>query len=245
MTKLNRDDVITDITIKLKNIRDTDPNDLTFSVSNTSFIEKRADGVYYIKENIPVNTTIGSVTIIERDEATPPNYSKYQVFIDKSTKRKYLALLKQPGNKFLVSNALDYESRTTGYETIEIRSPDLKKFFFRKFFNYKIVNVHEKTINIANQVRSVSENAEIGASVGAVITATGDTTITSYSIVSGNNEGIFSIDNNGQITINDNSKLDYETTQTYFINVKVSGEDADDKTAKITINIDNITENIC
>ncbi len=238
MTKPNLDDVITDITIKLKNIHDIDPNDLTFSVSNTSFIEKRADGVYYIKENIPVNTTIGSITIIERDEATPPGYVNFQVINSHENSRL------EPGNKFLVSNALDYESRTTGYETIVVYNNRANKVFFRKFFNYKIVNVHEKTINIANQVRSVSENAEIGASVGAVITATGDTTITSYSIVSGNNEGIFSIDNNGQITINDNSKLDYETTQTYFINVKVSGEDADDKTAKITINIDNITENI-
>ncbi|MBA5248478.1 MAG: autotransporter domain-containing protein, partial [Gammaproteobacteria bacterium] len=113
-----------------------------------------------------------------------------------------------------------------------------------KDFNYQVVNVHEKTINIADQVRSVPENAEIGASVGAVIPVTGDAVITGYSIVSGDNEGIFSIDGNGQITINDNSKLDYETTLPYSIVVKVSGEDAVDKMATITININNIPENV-
>ncbi|RUA06609.1 MAG: hypothetical protein DSY43_01715, partial [Gammaproteobacteria bacterium] len=239
MTKPSRTEVIEDITINLKNIADTDPSDITFTVPDTSYIEKRADGIYYIKENIPVNTLIGSVTIVNADPL-PESYD-YQYQEVGSTNYSL-----KPGNKFWVSKSLDYESKTTNYETINIYNNDLlhRRLLISKRFNYQVVNVNEKTINIADQVRSVAENADIGASVGAVITTTGDTTITGYSIESGNDDGIFSIDTSGQIIINDNSKLDYEDTQTYSIGVKVSGDDADDKTATITINIDNISENI-
>ncbi len=68
-------------------------------------------------------------------------------------------------------------------------------------------------------------------------------TLSDWTILSGNEEGIFTIDSStGEITIADHTNLDYESTTTYSLEVTVSdGTDTSEETI-VTININDIAD---
>jgi hypothetical protein len=102
-----------------------------------------------------------------------------------------------------------------------------------------INNIHEKTINISAQTRTIDENSVSGDNIGDKLVTTG--VVKSFSIIEGNSENLFRIDNSGQIKVS-NTGLDYESAKTYALTVKITGEDADDKTAVISVNVNNVNE---
>ena len=74
------------------------------------------------------------------------------------------------------------------------------------------------------QAFDVVENAANGTSLGTVLATDVDTVGTSqgWTIVSGNTDGIFAIDSaTGELTVVDNSNLDFETTTSYVLGIKV------------------------
>ena len=76
----------------------------------------------------------------------------------------------------------------------------------------------------ASQSFSISEAAGNGASVGTVAATDADTTgsLTGWTIVSGNGDGVFQINSStGEITIADNTNLDREVTGSYVLGVQV------------------------
>ncbi|WP_158009484.1 cadherin repeat domain-containing protein, partial [Bathymodiolus thermophilus thioautotrophic gill symbiont] len=66
-------------------------------------------------------------------------------------------------------------------------------------------------------------------------------TITIFSITAGNDKNFFKIDNIGQIQVA-KTGLDYETKQSYTLTVKIEGDDAEDKTAQINIEITDVDD---
>ena len=101
--------------------------------------------------------------------------------------------------------------------------------------------------------RSVEENSEQGANVGAPVAATdpeGDTL--TYSLSSaGTDANSFSIDTNGQITVASGANLDYEAKSSYGITVSVhDGKDVDgtagntttDDSIEVTIEVNDVAE---
>ena len=72
----------------------------------------------------------------------------------------------------------------------------------------------------AGQMFGVSELAGNSDPVGTVASS-GDVAV-SFSIVSGDPLGAFTIDSNGAITVDDNSALDFETTPSYTLTVEAS-----------------------
>jgi hypothetical protein len=95
----------------------------------------------------------------------------------------------------------------------------------------------------AGQVFSVSEAAANGTGLGAVmfsdVDLPGDTL--SVSIVAGNNAGVFSIDNAGNLIVADNSNLDFESTSTYGLTVRVfDGVNLTDQI--VTVNVLDVEE---
>ena len=92
----------------------------------------------------------------------------------------------------------------------------------------------------AGQSFNVSESAANATSLGTVTATDPDTTGTlqSWTIVSGNGDGIFQINaSTGEITIADNSNLDYETTTGYVLGIEVSDGVATSVTETVTINV--------
>lgn len=117
-------------------------------------------------------------------------------------------------------------------------------------FTLDVTALHTMTVNVAAAndapvvnaaTLNVDEDAANGTLVGTV-TVTDDAhpgTSIAYSILSGNDSGIFAIDNNGDITIADNTNLNFDNQQQYSLTVQ-----ADDTLAQsngtITININSI-----
>ncbi|PQO26022.1 hypothetical protein C5Y96_21465 [Blastopirellula marina] len=72
---------------------------------------------------------------------------------------------------------------------------------------------------------SIVEDDTNGTAVGTVAISDPDITIVdtfTYEIVSGDPNGVFAIDSSGNITIADNSTIDFETTQSYTLEIKVT-----------------------
>jgi hypothetical protein len=66
-------------------------------------------------------------------------------------------------------------------------------------------------------------------------------TPTNYSITAGNGDGFFKINNTGQIQVA-KVGLDFEGTHSYTLTVKITGNDAEDKTAQISIAINDVND---
>ena len=99
---------------------------------------------------------------------------------------------------------------------------------------------------IADQTFTVAENSAAGAAVGTVVASDPDAGQTlSYRITAGNAAGAFAIDSGtGQITVANSAVLDYETTPTFALTVRVTdnGSPALSGTATVTVNLGNVNE---
>ena len=95
------------------------------------------------------------------------------------------------------------------------------------------------------QIFTVNENASNGTMVGTVVATDADVTATifsNWSIISGDDHGLFSIDpNSGQITITDNTSLDFESLAAYSLEVTVS--DGVNNSVATPVNIQVTDEN--
>jgi hypothetical protein len=93
---------------------------------------------------------------------------------------------------------------------------------------------------------SVDEDAENGTVVGTVQASDPDKGQSlTYEIIAGNDDGVFAIDaQTGEITVADNSNLDFETTPSYTLTIKITddGDPAKDTTVTITITVNDVNE---
>jgi len=76
---------------------------------------------------------------------------------------------------------------------------------------------------IPEQTRAVLENATLGVSVGAALTASDpERSVLAFSITAGNGDGIFEVDSlSGQVRVRDPAKLDFETKAQHVLTVQV------------------------
>ncbi|QDT97380.1 cadherin domain-containing protein [Gimesia aquarii] len=100
---------------------------------------------------------------------------------------------------------------------------------------------------VANQIRSVDENAINGTNVGAVIVATDDDlpgdTLT-FSETGGTGSAAFDITSDGQIVVADQSLLDFETNPTFTLDILVDDNAGLTTPATITINLNDLVETL-
>ena len=108
-----------------------------------------------------------------------------------------------------------------------------------------IIDSNEPPI-IADQARSVAENAAAGTVVGAPVVATDEENdAISFYFESGNDNGAFAIAvASGQITVRDGSKLDHEAAGMQVLKVKAvdNGEGALSSLALVTVTITDVNE---
>ena len=133
---------------------------------------------------------------------------------------------------------LDYETKQNYTLTVKITGADAEDKTAE--ISIDIINLKENTLTIGAKTLFVDENALVNTDVGNV-NATG--TITTYTITTGNNDGFFAINNTGQIQIA-KLGLDHETKQVYILTIKITGTDAKDETAEITIRLNNLNDTI-
>lgn len=91
----------------------------------------------------------------------------------------------------------------------------------------------------------IAENSSNGTVVGSVVASDPNANdLLNFTIIGGNNDGIFSIDASGKITVADSSQLDYEDTNSHQLIVQVIDNNAFplSNTAVVNINVENVPD---
>jgi PKD repeat protein len=182
-----------------------------------------------IAENLPVNTTIGSVSVQDSGDAGPhalvlggPDSAAFAI----------------SGTNLVSNRIFNYESKSSF--SITIKATDRNNLSYTKTFTITITNVNDPPTNITLSKSSFPENAAIGTDVGIFRTVDEDAgSAFTYSFVTGGAD-------NASFTITDSTLktatvADYETKKSYIINVKTS-----DGTAEFsrlcTLTVENVNE---
>jgi VCBS repeat-containing protein len=108
-----------------------------------------------------------------------------------------------------------------------------------------LTNINEVPV-INNQAFSIAENSSNGTNVGTVVASDPDAGQTlTYSILSGNTSGAYAINaSTGVLTVANSSALNFETTPSFALVVKVedNGTGSLSSQATVTINLVNVNE---
>ncbi len=147
-------------------------------------------------------------------------------------------LINAANGQLMVADAgpLDYETTTSFILSIEVTDGTLTA---SATITVNVNDVNDTaTLEMSDASMSVDENSANGTMVGTVsATYTGDGTL-SYSITSGNTSGAFTLNaGTGVLTVADESQLDFETTTSFTLSLRVTdGTLADDATLIVNIN---------
>ena len=106
-----------------------------------------------------------------------------------------------------------------------------------------LINVTNVAPTLDDAAFSIPENSPVGRLVGVVAaTDPGNDTLT-YSIVGWTSDSPFAINSNtGQITVSDSAALDFETNESFTLDVEVRDDDGATDVATITISLVNLAE---
>nr|WP_320022325.1 Calx-beta domain-containing protein [uncultured Draconibacterium sp.] len=139
---------------------------------------------------------------------------------------------------------LDYETKTSYSLTVTVS--DGTNISAGETVTVNVNNINDNTpVITASQSFNVSEDAANTTSVGTVAATDADlgTTLSDWTITEGNGDGIFAINSStGEITVTDNTKLDYETSTSYYLTVTVSDGSHTSSSETISIIVNDVFE---
>lgn len=180
------------------------PSDITLS-ANT------------VAENAALNAVIGTFSTTDVDLADTHTYSLVAGLGDADNSKFSIS-----GNTLLLNTVLDYETKTS--YSIRLKTEDQKGGAFEKTVTISVTDVNDEapqwnadsvTISEDMMLQSIYTIAATDADVSPLFT------VLSYSITAGNAEGNFSVNTStGVVTLI--KSLDYETTKTYTLTLKIS-----------------------
>jgi hypothetical protein len=199
-----------------------------------------ADATFSVDENSPDGTVVGTVTATNPDG--PLNYMITEGNTDD------IFLIDSGSGAITVNDGSQLDYETTESYTFTVEASDGMNTVTAEV-TVNIADVDEMIPNMPPVVEdeqrfSVNENSVKGTSVGVITASDPDSDTLTYSITEGNLNDAFAIGKeSGEITVNDSAPLDYETTTSYTLTVRVS-DNTDTVTVTITVNIDDVNEEI-
>ncbi|HVL14462.1 MAG TPA: cadherin repeat domain-containing protein, partial [Gemmata sp.] len=198
-----------------------------------------ADQQFSVDENSTGGAVVGTVTASDPD-GQPLAYS-----ITGGSGAGLFTINQTTGQiQVLNSNTLNYEAQASYTLTVQVTDNGSPNLSHSATVTINLNDVNEAPTLTLAPTAAVAESSAAGTLVatasGADVDA-GDTL--SYSIVSGNTGGAFAINAAGQITVLNAAALDYETTPTFELVIRVtdSGGLVDEET--ITVNLSDVDDN--
>ena len=201
-----------------------------------------------IAENAEAGTAVG-ITASASDADGTTNTISYS-FADGSPTSGPFSIDSSSGVVRLTSdNSLNYED-TTSY-SLEINASSSDGSSASASFTVQVTDVNEHAVSAPtdtnNTDNTVAENAEAGTAVGitaAASDADATTNTISYSFADGSpTSGPFSIDSSsGVVTLTSGNSLDYETINTYNLEIKASSSDGSSASASFTVQVTDVNE---
>ena len=201
------------------------PTDM--SLSNGSVDEGEASG-----------TPVGRFSTTDADTTDTHSYSLAAGTGDADNARFTIA-----GNELITAEVFDFE--TQGPFSIRVRTTDSSGDGYEEAFVITLININEQPqVNAATY--SLPENSANGTAVGTpTFTDPDGAPPHTFSITAGNTNGAFAIDpTTGAITVADSSFLDFESTPSFPLTVRVqdTGSPAEAGTNTVTVNLTNVNE---
>ena len=97
---------------------------------------------------------------------------------------------------------------------------------------------------VSNQTFSIAENSVNGTPLGIVSASDPDAgDVLTFSITGGSGNGIFTVNSDtGQITVANQGQLDFETAQSYGLNLRVTDSGGLSDMGVVTVNVTNVNE---
>ncbi|MBL0135869.1 MAG: cadherin domain-containing protein [Chitinophagaceae bacterium] len=196
---------------------------------------------FQINENSLNGTVVGTVV------ASDPNAGQTLTYSILSGNTNSAFSINASTGVLSVSNsaALNYETITTFSLVVKVQDNGTVSLSNQATVTINVNNLNEAPI-INSQTFAVNENSAVGTTIGTVTASDPDAGQSlTYSILSGNSNGAFSINtSNGLLKVANASALNYETTPSYALVVKVqdNGAGALSSQATVTINLININE---
>ena len=212
---------------------------------------------FAVDENASDDTVVGTVSASDGDVGLATDYQNWTI-TDGNT-----------GNAFSIvgdgvtatievktSAVLDYqpdsssgkESRATTSYSLKLTVSDGVNTSSEQTVQIDINNVNdEQPVVMANDF-SIAENSSAGTLVGQVTATDGDidhqSTQETWQIVGGNDNyaAAFTIDNSGNITVAADGQLDFESTESYELNLTVSDDVQTSAEQTVEINLNDINE---
>ncbi len=188
---------------------------------------------FNINENSAALTAVGTIEITGDIQGTA-NYT--------ITTGDTENIFQMSGAEIQVADAtkLDYETAVSHTVTIKIEDDENTS---EETVTINLTNLNDNTPVITDSQYTLSENALNGTVIATLSAADADGTLNelTYTIETGNNDGIFALNAaTGELTVIDNTNLDYETTASYSLGIKVSDTE-NEASATVTVTITDDT----
>ena len=229
-----------DLTIQVEdNAGATDTETITINLTDVNEPPVTNNNSFTPNENVANGTEIGSVDA-DDPEDDPLTYT----LVSGNTGSAFA--LNTGTGEITVNDETQLDYETTPTFTLGISVSDGVNTAVSVTVTINLQNRNEPPM-VNDTTLNINENSGNGTVVGTATASDPDTDdggALTFTILSGNTGGAFAIandgNNNARITVANSTQLDYETTQSYTLNIRASDPDGLENTATVTININNL-----
>ncbi|MBK7028626.1 MAG: cadherin repeat domain-containing protein [Bacteroidales bacterium] len=214
---------------------------ITVNLTNVNEVPAIGNQSFSIAENSANGTNVGTVA------ASDPDAGQILTYTILSGNTSGAFNINATSGALTVANsaALNYETTPTFSLVVKVQDNGTGTLSSQATVTINLTNGNDAPV-ITNQTFSIAENSANGTNVGTVIATDPDAGQTlTYSILSGNTAGAFTINStSGVLTVANGTALNFETTPTFALVVKVqdNGTGSLSAQATITVNLTNVNE---
>ncbi|NVO19613.1 MAG: T9SS type A sorting domain-containing protein [Bacteroidetes bacterium] len=214
---------------------------ITVNLLNVNEAPLIANQTFSINENSIYGTVVGNIIASDPDAGQSLVYS----FVSGNL---YGTFIMNPATGVLTvnnPNGLNFEVTPVFTMIIKVTDNGTSPLSSQATVVVNLINVNEAPV-ISNQSFTLAENTANGTSVGTVVATDPDAgQALTYSILSGNTNGAFAINSsNGNITVSNSTVLNFESTPSFSLVIKVqdNGTTALSNQATVAIGLTNVNE---
>jgi len=214
---------------------------VTVNLNNVNEPPTISNQTFAINENSANGTTVGTVAAADPDAGQTLTYS----ILSGNTNNAFAINASTGVLTVATSSALNFETTPSFALVVKVQDNGTGTLSSQATVTVNLNNVNEPP-TISNQTFAINENSANGTTVGTVAAADPDAGQTlTYSILSGNTNNAFAINaSTGVLTVATSSALNFETTPSFALVVKVqdNGTGTLSSQATVTVNLNNVNE---
>ena len=177
-----------------------------------------------IAENSAIGTEVGTLSTADVDQGDEFTY----IITDNEN-------FTVNDDKLVTKSTFDFETDATSYK-VTIESTDKAGLKVDKEFTITIENVNEAPTALALSANKIAENATVGTEIGTLSSAEVDANdVITYTV----NNSKFKVEGDKLVT---NSEFDFESEESYQVEITATDIDGLDVKKEFTITIENVNE---